>query len=194
MSQKTFRVEFEHNGAQGVHGTGHTWIDARDENDAMATVEILRPGVQSLAAIERVIDSCSCSRGGSAIFCECQSTAVKVKSQASKWADHLRLQGATNESLPILGIIPAPSTVSHSNYSVAYYDDHSILIWAKGEGFVVLDEEQTYYRDTVEHLARCLGLFSKVRRAEMISKKAAGDDSVWIDGIRWGSDGSYLGM
>lgn len=121
-------------------------------------------------------------------------TTTKVKSQASRWADHLRLQGATNESLPILGIIPAPSTVSHSNYSIAYYDDHSILIWAKGEGFIVLDEEQTYYRDTVEHLARCLGMFDKSRRAAMIAKKCEGDDSVWIDGIRWAADGSYLGM
>lgn len=117
-----------------------------------------------------------------------------VMSQASRWADHLRLQGATNDSLPILGILPAPSSVSHGNYSVAYYDDKSILIWAKGEGFIVLDQEQTYYRDTVEHLARCLGMFNRSRRAEMIAKRIEGKESVWIDGIRWGADGSYLGM
>lgn len=122
------------------------------------------------------------------------STATTT-SQASKWAEHLKLQGATNESLPTLGIIPAPCSVSHSNYSVGYYPDKSILVWAKGEGFIVLDAEQTYYRDTVEHMARCLGLFSRERRAEMICKKLSPtDDRVWIDGICWGRDGAYLGM
>ena len=115
---------------------------------------------------------------------------------ASRWADHLKLQGATNESLPTLGIIPAPSTVSHNNYSVGYYEDKSILIWAKGEGFIVLDDNQTYYRDTVEHLARCLGSFSREQRAKMLQRKlsASNADSIWVDGICWGRDGSYRGM
>lgn len=121
--------------------------------------------------------------------------STTTTSHASRWAEHLKLQGATNESLPTLGIIPAPSTVSHSNYSVGYYEDKSILIWAKGEGFIVLDAEQTYYRDTVEHLARCLGTFSRERRAEMIRNKLSpNEDCAWIDGICWGSDGTYVGM
>lgn len=121
-------------------------------------------------------------------------TTTLQKSQASRWAKHLQLQGASNDSLPTLGIIPAPCSVSHSNYSVAYYDDKSILVWARGEGFIVLDAEQTYYRDTVEHLARCLGNMPRERRAEVVRRRAGLDDTVWIDGICWGRDGTYRGM
>lgn len=121
--------------------------------------------------------------------------STTTTSQAQHWASHLSLQGATNESLPTLGIIPAPCGVSHSNYAVGYFSDRSILIWAKGEGFIVLDADQIYYRETVEHLARCLGTFPRERRAQMVQRSIRGnDDSVWIDGIRWGRDGSYQGM
>ena len=90
---------------------------------------------------------------------------------------------------PYIGAIWAPSTVSHQNYSVSYYRDHSILIWSRNDGYLVLDGEQTYYRETVEHLARCLGLFSRDRRAEMV-----GGEDKWIDGIHWSSSGEFLGM
>ena len=88
----------------------------------------------------------------------------------------------------LLGI-PAPNSVSHENYSVGYFADKSILIWAKNEGYIVLDASQTYYRETVEHLARCLGTFSKDQRAAMV-----GGESKWIDGIHWGADGEWLGL
>jgi hypothetical protein len=86
-------------------------------------------------------------------------------------------------------MIPAPCSVSHENYSVGYFADNSILIWARNEGYIVLDASQTYYRETVEHLARCLGTFSKDRRAAMV-----GGESKWIDGIYWGADGRWLGL
>lgn len=85
--------------------------------------------------------------------------------------------------------IPSPCSVSHENYSVSYFADKSILIWAKNEGYIVLDASQTYYRDTVEHLARCLGMFGKTQRAAMI-----GGEAKWIDGIHWGVDGEWLGL
>jgi hypothetical protein len=88
----------------------------------------------------------------------------------------------------LLGI-PSPCSVSHENYSVGYFSDNSILIWARNEGYIVLDASQTYYRETVEHLARCLGTFSKDRRAAMV-----GGESKWIDGIYWGADGGWLGL
>ena len=86
-----------------------------------------------------------------------------------------------------IGAIPAPSTVSHQNYSVSYFADHSILIWSQHDGYTLLDSEQTYYRDTVEHLARCLGTFTKARRAEMV-----GGQDKWIDGIFWSADGEFI--
>ena len=87
---------------------------------------------------------------------------------------------------PMLGI-PAPSSVNHHDYSVGYFDDSSILIWARGEGYIVLDQERTYYRDTVEHLARCLGMFSKSQRAGFL-----GGATKWVDGIRWSADGDFI--
>ena len=87
------------------------------------------------------------------------------------------------------GPIGAGCSVSHPNYKVGYYADNSILIWSANEGYMVLDEQRTYYRDTVEHLARCLGSFTKERRAEMI-----GGEDKWIDGIHWAADGSFLGF
>lgn len=108
-------------------------------------------------------------------------------SEARQLAD--RLNASTNikqEGLPLLGI-PAPSSCSHSDYSVGYFSDNSILIWSRGEDLIVLDENRTYYRDTVEHLAKCLGIFSQERRAEMLKGK-----SQWVDGIHWSSDGSFI--
>ena len=123
------------------------------------------------------------------------ATTSTERCHARTWAEHLTLQGASTASLPTLGLLPGGnSTIWHNDYAVAYYDDNSVLIWARGEGFLVLDDDRTYYRDTVEHLARCLGLFSKERRAAMVQKSLAGADSVWIDGICWGADGSYLEM
>lgn len=90
---------------------------------------------------------------------------------------------------PFIGAIAAPSTVSHQNYFVSYYADHSILIWSRNDGYLVLDGEQTYYRDTVDHLARCLGSFTKERRSEMV-----GLADNWINGIHWSATGEYLGM
>lgn len=83
----------------------------------------------------------------------------------------------------------APSAVYHDKYSVRYFSDSSILIWADGEDMIVLDGECTYYRDTVEHLAMCLGEFSREKRAEIV-----GDDSRWIDGIHWAANGSFIEM
>lgn len=94
---------------------------------------------------------------------------------------------------PFIGAIAAPSTVSHQNYSVSYYADHSILIWSRNDGYLVLDGEQTYYRETVEHLARCLGLFTKERMAAMVGD-CNNHDSRWIDGIHWSAAGEFLGM
>jgi len=90
---------------------------------------------------------------------------------------------------PFIGAIAAPSTVSHQNYSVSYYADHSILIWSRNDGYLVLDGDQTYYRDTVDHLARCMGLFDKSRRADMV-----GPSDRWIDGIHWSAAGEFIGM
>lgn len=87
------------------------------------------------------------------------------------------------------GFISAPCSVSHAHYTVGYYSDKSILIWSVNDGYLVLDGNQTYYRDLVEHLARCLGLFTKERRAEMV-----GGQDKWIDGIHWAADGSFLGF
>jgi hypothetical protein len=103
-------------------------------------------------------------------------------SQASEMRDRLLRSPA------MLGI-PASSSVSHPSYSVGYYSDKSILIWSKNEGYLVLDEPITYYRETVEHLARCLGLFTKEQRSAMI-----GPESRWIDGVHWGADGCFLGF
>lgn len=91
-----------------------------------------------------------------------------------------------------IGGPPAPSMVSHTNYSVSYYDDHSILICARGHAPIVLDEERTYYRDTVQHLARCLGMFSQAQRADMLLLKDG--DPIWIDGIGWNRDGSFAAI
>lgn len=108
---------------------------------------------------------------------------VKRNSQA-------RHIGARLAQLPkMLTMFEAPSSVDHSLYKVGYFHDQSILIWAEYHGWLVLDEEQTYHRTTVEHLARCLGIYSRERIAEIV-----GDEDRWIDGIHWGSDGRFLGM
>ena len=104
-------------------------------------------------------------------------------------ADRLSQGGSDlTVSLPIIAI-PAPSSCSGDGYRVGHFKDNSILLWAKGTGLIVFDEARTYYRDTIEHLARCLGMFTKERRAEMI-----GGQDKWIDGIHWAADGSFLGV
>lgn len=108
-------------------------------------------------------------------------------SEARTTADRLAAL-MTDGEFPLL-TIPAPSTIAHINYHVGYFADHSILIWARGEGFIVLDEERTYYRDDVNHLAKCLGNFTQEQRAEMI-----GESDRWIDGLHWAADGSFIGF
>lgn len=110
-----------------------------------------------------------------------------VMSESRTMAEKL-LSRDPSGSHPILGIY-APSSVSHECYAVGYFSDNSILIWAKGEGYIVLDASQTYCRETVEHLARCLGTFSKDQRAAMV-----GGESKWIDGVYWSADGGWLGL
>ncbi len=109
-------------------------------------------------------------------------------SQARQVAEQCEMR--TRYGLPhFICAPPAPSMVSHPDYTVSYYDDHSILICAKGHAPIVLDEERTYYRDTVEHLASCLGRFTQEQRADMLLLKET--DQTWIDGICWNRDGSF---
>lgn len=89
----------------------------------------------------------------------------------------------------VIGAIAGVSSVSHPNYRVTYFADNSILIWTKHDGFLVLDETQTYYRNTVEHLARCLGTFTQQQRADLLNHQ-----DKWIDGIHWSATGEFLGM
>lgn len=116
------------------------------------------------------------------------ATTAATTSEARQQAERIRRiqPDIKANGLPLLGI-PAPSMVTHQDYAIGYFGDHSILIWARGEDLIVLDEERVYYRDTVEHLARCLGIFTKERRAEMLKK-----ESQWIDGIHWAADGSFI--
>lgn len=109
-----------------------------------------------------------------------------TKSEARMIAEAMGLFDGTP-----LGLIyvPTPCSVSHQNYSVAYFDDNSILICAMDEEPIVLDDQRTYYRDTVEHLARCLGCISKAKRASSIS--GDGEYPVELSGIRWNRDGSF---
>lgn len=94
---------------------------------------------------------------------------------------------------PLLGALPAGSTVSYPNGGgVSYFGDNSILLCVHYKPYRVLDGERTYYRDTVEHAARCLNLFTKERRAEMVQHSHPGEESVWIDGVLWSSDGELL--
>ena len=112
---------------------------------------------------------------------------VNTTSQAREMTKHL-LSKDPSASHRLMGIA-APSSVSHERYAVGYFSDKSILIWAHGEGYIVLDGDRTYYRDTVEHLARCLSMFSKERRAEMLK-----GESQWIDGIHWDANGDWIGI
>ena len=92
---------------------------------------------------------------------------------------------------------PAPSTTSHPCYSISYYSDQSILILARGENPLVLDEERTYYRETVEHLARCLGMMTQTERSEIVQRSPdykPTHDSAWIANILWNGDGSFGGL
>jgi hypothetical protein len=104
-------------------------------------------------------------------------------SEARKLADSIR---SAEDSFPFIAM-PAPSSVSGTEYKIGYFNDKSILMWIKGTGVIVFDEAKTYYRDTIEHLARCLSLFTKEKRAEMV-----GGQDKWIDGIHWAADGSFL--
>lgn len=107
--------------------------------------------------------------------------------EAQQMRDTLTANG-TQPGFPVIGL-SGPITVSHHNYAMAIYRDKSILIWSRNDGYLILDGDQTYCRDTVEHLARCLGTFTQSRRSEMV-----GGQDKWIDGIHWAADGSYLGM
>lgn len=106
----------------------------------------------------------------------------------SQASEMLKILKRDDIDRPTLGI-PAPSSVSHQNYSVGYYADCSILIWSRNDGYLVLDAEQTYYRDSVEHLARCLGTFSQSERSKMLN-----GESKWIDGVHWNADGSFISL
>lgn len=116
------------------------------------------------------------------------TTTAATTSEARQQAERIRrIQPDIKANrLPLLGI-PAPSMVSNEEYAIGYFNDHSILIWARGEDLTVLDEDRIYYRDTVDHLARCLGIFTQERRAEMLK-----GESQWIDGIHWAADGSFI--
>lgn len=127
---------------------------------------------------------------------------VSEARQAAEWLKGFA-GGDCVLDLPIIGM-PGGNTVSNTDYGVSYYDDKSILIWARGEGLIVLDDSDRYSRhecsidrSTVEHLARCLGRFSKEKRAAMVAKHFAIPSPpayVWIDGICWGADGAFLGL
>jgi methionine synthase I (cobalamin-dependent) len=112
---------------------------------------------------------------------------ITTTSEARAMHDALTRNG-TQPGFPVIGLA-GPITVSHQNYAMAIYRDKSILIWSRNDGYLILEDNQTYYRDTVEHLARCLGTFPKERRAQMV-----GGQDKWIDGIHWAADGSFLGV
>lgn len=90
-----------------------------------------------------------------------------------------------NRELPTIGAYPAPSTVSGINYGVSYFSDKSVLITLRGKPYCVFDAERTYYRDTIEHAARCLGNFGQEGIVRMLANKHAGEVSAWIDGVCW---------
>ena len=92
------------------------------------------------------------------------------------------LQG---KPLPFVGAYPAPSSVSGSNYGVSYFHDKSILITLNGKPYKAFDEDRTYYRDTIEHAARCLGNFGQAKIAEMLRLKYEGQQAAWVDGVQW---------
>ena len=87
--------------------------------------------------------------------------------------------------------IPAPRSVSHPRYQVGYFRDHSIAIWAEGSGYLVFDDERTYYRDTMENLARCLGCLTIEQRSSCLSR-TPGDVDVTVDGIVWNRNGQFV--
>jgi hypothetical protein len=90
-----------------------------------------------------------------------------------------------NRELPIIGAYPAPSSVSGINYGVSYFADRSVLLTLNGKPYFVFDGERTYYRDTIEHAARCLGNFGQAKIAAMLQAKHAGEAIAWIDGVCW---------
>jgi len=93
---------------------------------------------------------------------------------------------------PFLGI-PAPCSMSGNGYRVGYFRDNSILVHADNHGYLILDECRTYYREDVEHLARCLAI-PKERRAEMAVKYAAGGDKAIVSNLVWSLKGDFLGF
>lgn len=108
-------------------------------------------------------------------------------SEASQLFDHLAGRA------PLIGGHPkATSSVTGSNYNVSYFRDHSILISLAGHPYKVLDAARTYYRDTVEHAARCLGMFGEEGIARIVREKHEGKDSVWIDGVCWSNAGQIV--
>lgn len=72
-------------------------------------------------------------------------------SQAANMSLHLQ-QGPR-----MLGI-PAPSSVSHADYAVGYYNDGSALIWTRHDGYIVVPAVDRGYRENLEHAARCMGM------------------------------------
>jgi len=86
----------------------------------------------------------------------------------------------------ISGGIWSGEHVSGFGHSVNFMPDRSVLVWSRYDGYIVIDAG-TGCRDTIEHLARCLGRFTQVERAAMLK-----GTSQWIDGIHWDSDGSFI--
>lgn len=121
---------------------------------------------------------------------------LTTPSEAQELADRLTHSNGGNvlDGFGLLGL-PVGNSISHPDYCVGYFGDKSILLWARGEGFLVFDRNRTYCRDTIEHLARCLGRTNKEQRGPMVRHYWNGKgDSTWIDGIHWGINGSYLGI
>jgi len=86
----------------------------------------------------------------------------------------------------ISGGIWSGSRLSGSDWSVNHMVDRSALLWSRYDGYIVIDAG-VGCRETIEHLARCLGRFTQAERAAMLK-----GTSQWIDGIHWDSDGSFI--
>jgi hypothetical protein len=92
---------------------------------------------------------------------------------------------------PFIGfLVQGDTTVTHQHYRVAFYADNSVLIWTRYDGYIVLvPDTLPVDQRTIEHLARCLGLFSQHERAAML-----GHSDKWVDGIHWAATGAFLGL
>jgi len=94
--------------------------------------------------------------------------------------------------LPFIGAYPAPCSVSGANYSVSYFSDNSILICLNGQVYRVLDEPKTYYREDVEHAARCLGAHGLAGIARIVREKYGDQPRVTIDNVTWSNAGELV--